>query len=87
MGEVVVIPTPLPLKIVVAEWVSGNRSQVIHWEGIDDYDVVGHRIKRQNPTLSDEIYIDTEWGTLYHLIQMVSGSGAAFLPLIVGDLE
>ncbi|KAH9023971.1 hypothetical protein EDB85DRAFT_294337 [Lactarius pseudohatsudake] len=53
-----------------AEWVSGNRSQEIFWTGIDDDSVIGYRVKRQNPTLSEKVTAVTEWGTLYHFIEM-----------------
>jgi len=87
VGEVVVVPTLLCLRIV-AEWVSGNKSQVILWTGIGDNSVIGHTVRRQNPTLSDEVSTDTEWGTLHHFMETVSGGGPVFiLPLIiVGDL-
>ncbi|KAH9173560.1 hypothetical protein EDB89DRAFT_1850041 [Lactarius sanguifluus] len=53
-----------------AEWVSGNRSQEIFWMGIDDDSVIGYRVKRQNPTLSEKVTAVTEWGTLYHFMEM-----------------
>ncbi|KAH9080196.1 hypothetical protein EDB83DRAFT_2608331, partial [Lactarius deliciosus] len=53
-----------------AEWVSGNRSQEILWTGIGDDSVIGHQVRRQNPTLSDPVSTDTEWGTLHHFMQM-----------------
>ncbi|KAH9035568.1 hypothetical protein EDB85DRAFT_869131 [Lactarius pseudohatsudake] len=53
-----------------AEWVSGNRSQEILWMGIDDDSVIGYRVKRQNPTLSEKVTAVTEWGTLYHFMEM-----------------
>ncbi|KAH9035864.1 hypothetical protein EDB84DRAFT_1269293 [Lactarius hengduanensis] len=53
-----------------AEWVSGNRSQEIYWMGMDDDGVIGYRVKRQNPTLSEEVSTFTEWGTLYHFMEM-----------------
>ncbi|KAI9448901.1 hypothetical protein BJY52DRAFT_1156153 [Lactarius psammicola] len=31
--------------------------------------VTGYTVKRQNPTLSDDITADTEWGTLYHVME------------------
>jgi len=72
---------------IVAEWVSGNQSQSIWWMGIDDGSVIGHMVRRQNPTLSDEVSENTEWGVLYHFTETVSGSGAVcILPLMVGDL-
>ncbi|KAH9066268.1 hypothetical protein EDB87DRAFT_1554011 [Lactarius vividus] len=53
-----------------AEWVSGNRSQEIFWVGIDDDSVIGYRVKRQNPTLSERATAVTKWGTLYHFMEM-----------------
>ncbi|KAH9040733.1 hypothetical protein EDB85DRAFT_1858640 [Lactarius pseudohatsudake] len=55
---------------LAAEWVSGNRSQMVYWAGIGGNGVIGHQVKRQNPTLSDKVSADTEWGTLYHFMEM-----------------
>ncbi|KAH9079604.1 hypothetical protein EDB83DRAFT_2216395 [Lactarius deliciosus] len=52
-----------------AVWVSGNQSQGIYWTGISD-GVIGHSVKRQNPTLpAIELDVHTEWGTLYHIME------------------
>ncbi|KAH9066439.1 hypothetical protein EDB87DRAFT_1828453 [Lactarius vividus] len=53
-----------------AVWVSGNQSQGIYWTGINDDGVIGHSVKRQNPTLpAVELDVHTEWGTLYHIME------------------
>ncbi|KAI9459511.1 hypothetical protein BJY52DRAFT_1149036 [Lactarius psammicola] len=52
-----------------AEWVSGDQSQGIWWKGISEDSVIGHQVKRQNPTLSDVADIGTEWGILYHFME------------------
>ncbi|KAH9001076.1 hypothetical protein EDB92DRAFT_1788007, partial [Lactarius akahatsu] len=54
-------------------WVSGEPSQEIYWMGIGNEDTfagIGHLVKRQNPTLlADVLNFDTEWGTLYHIME------------------
>ncbi|KAH9011942.1 hypothetical protein EDB85DRAFT_1878028, partial [Lactarius pseudohatsudake] len=54
-----------------AEWVSGSQIQEVYWTGFaSDDGVIGHLIKRQNPTLpADELDYHTEWGTLYHIME------------------
>ncbi|KAH9005340.1 hypothetical protein EDB86DRAFT_2796191 [Lactarius hatsudake] len=52
-----------------ATWVSGNQSQEVLWTGIGDDSVIGHQVKRQNPTSSDRVSANTDWGTLHHFMK------------------
>ncbi|KAH9021481.1 hypothetical protein EDB84DRAFT_1274954 [Lactarius hengduanensis] len=53
-----------------AGWLSGNQSQEILWTGIGEDSVIGHQVKRQNPTLSSRVSTDTDWATLHHFMKM-----------------
>ncbi|KAH9004848.1 hypothetical protein EDB83DRAFT_2533223 [Lactarius deliciosus] len=53
-----------------AYWLSGDRSQELLWMGIGDDSVIGHQVKRQNPTLSSRVTTYTDWGTLHHFMKM-----------------
>ncbi|KAH9027085.1 hypothetical protein EDB85DRAFT_1868559 [Lactarius pseudohatsudake] len=50
-------------------WLSGNESQELLWTGFGDDSVIGHQVKRQNPTLSSRVSSDTDWGTLHHFMK------------------
>ncbi|KAH9040317.1 hypothetical protein EDB83DRAFT_2295685 [Lactarius deliciosus] len=53
-----------------AGWLSGNQSQEILWTGIGEDSVIGHQVRRQNPTLSSRVSTDTDWATLHHFMKM-----------------
>jgi hypothetical protein len=64
---------------VVAEWMSGDRSQIITWTTTTNSDVVFHSVSLQNPTLFEEIATQQEWGTLHIAMKSVRGNGAICL--------
>ena len=85
VGEVVV-PTPSCLKII-AEWLSGDKTQSIAWSTISNNDVIYHTAGLRNPAVFNEINNQAEWGTLYYAMKSVSGNDAiCILLLIVDDL-
>ena len=61
---------------VVAEWMSGDRSQIVIWSTTTNSDVVYHSVTLQNPTLFEEIDTQQEWGTLHIAMKSVRGNGA-----------
>ena len=58
----------------VAEWLSGDWSQVIVWSATANNDVVYLTAQLQSPAVFGEISTQAEWGTLYHAMKNVSGN-------------
>ncbi len=86
MKSFVFVPAPLRLK-VVAEWMSGDRTQVIVWTTTTNSDVVYHSVRLQNPVVFNEITTQQEWGTLHYAMKSVRGNGAIYIsPLTVDGL-
>ena len=56
---------------VVAEWMSGDRSQVIVWSTTANSDVVYHSVNLQNQAVFNEIATQQEWGTLHIAMKSV----------------
>jgi hypothetical protein len=70
----------------VAEWLSGDWSQVIVWSTTANNDVIYLTAQLQSPALFNEIAAQPEWGTLYHAMKSVSSNDVTRnFPLIVGD--
>ena len=80
----VIIPTPLCLKII-AEWLSGDRSQVIAWNTTSNNDAVYHTASLRNQAVFNEINTQAEWGTLYYAMKSVSGNGPICISLLIVD--
>ncbi len=81
---IIVVPTPLFLK-VIAEWLSGDKSQEIRWNTTSDNNVIYHAVGLENPAVFNEISTQAEWGTLYYAMGSVSGNGAICISLFIVD--
>ena len=79
---IIVVPTPLCLKII-AEWLSGDRSQAIHWRSTSDNNIFYHSSELANPAVFNEIATQAEWGTLYYAMKSVSRNGVLCLSLLI----
>ena len=85
-GFSIVVIAPLYLKFI-AEWLSGDITQVIKWNTTSNNSVIYHAATRSIPAVFSEINTQAEWGTLYYAMRSVSGNGAIYISvLIVGDL-
>ena len=70
---------------VVAEWMSGDRSQIITWSTTTNSNVVYHSVSLQNPTLFEEIATQQEWGTLHIAMKSVRENGAICISRLTVD--
>ncbi|KAF8263273.1 hypothetical protein EI94DRAFT_1598265 [Lactarius quietus] len=61
---------------MVAEWLSGDKTQMIAWSTTSNNEVIYHSAKLENPAEFTEINTQAEWGTLYYA--MKSGSNITF---------
>jgi len=57
---------------LVAEWSSGDRSQMVIWNTVSNSDVIYHSVRRQKLAVFDEVSGQAEWGNLYYAIKSVS---------------
>ena len=86
VGEIfIVIPTSLCLNMF-AEWLSGDKNQVIAWSTTSNNEVIYHSAGLENPAEFSEINTQAEWGTLYYAMKSVSGIGAICIPLFIVDI-
>jgi hypothetical protein len=60
----------------VAECLSPNESQVIVWNATADNNVVYLTAQLQSPAVFNEYDSVPQWGTLYHSMKSVSGTGS-----------
>ena len=75
------------VSIIMAEWLSGDRTQEIEWNTTSNNDVTYHTIELQSPAVFNEIDTQADWGTLYYAMKSVSGNSTICIPLlIVNDL-
>ena len=85
VGKVhIVQPIPLCLK-TIAEWLSGDRSQVIEWSTTSNNNLIYHTAGLQNPSVFNEIDTQADWGTLYYAMKSVSVNDTIFISLLIVD--
>ena len=83
-GFFTVVPAPLCLKFI-AEWLSGDNTQVIKWNTTSNDGVIYHAATLNIPAVFSEINTQAEWGTLYYAMRSVSGNGAIRISLLIVD--
>ena len=74
VGELIIVPVLLCLNIV-AEWLSGDRSQPISWSTTNNSELIYHSVGLENPAEFTENNNQAEWGTLYYAMKSVSDNG------------
>ena len=85
VGEVLIVkPILLCLKII-AEWLSGDRSQEIEWGTTSDKNIIYHTVGLQTPAIFNEIDTQADWGTLYYAMKSVSVNGTIYMSLLILD--
>jgi hypothetical protein len=60
----------------MAEWNSGDRTQIIHWNTMTNSSAIYHSVTLQTPALFSETSSQAEWGTLYYAMELVSVSAS-----------
>ena len=63
---------------LVAEWSSGDRSQMVTWNTVSNSDVIYHSIRLQKLAVFNEVNDRAQWGNLYYAIKPVSNSYLGF---------
>ena len=82
--RVIVIPVPLYLDII-AEWLSGDRSQEIRWSPTSDKNLIYHTIGLQDPADFNEIDTQADWGTLYYAMKSVGVTDTICISSLIDD--
>lgn len=73
-----VFRSQLCLFNLVAEWSSGDRSQMVTWNTVSNSDVIYHSVRLQKLVVFNEVSDRAEWGNLYYAIKPVSSSYLGF---------
>lgn len=85
VGEVLIVTLVPFVSIIMAEWLSGDRTQEIEWNTTSNNNVIYHTIELQNPAVFNEINTQADWGTLYYAMKSVSGNGIICVSLLIVD--